>query len=167
LSSRAQIGSRHLVGALLLALVISTLAPLATPVAGASAGDAEWKVLALINDYRADHGRAPVRMAPGVRKVAGRRSSSMAHLDYFAHVSPSGIDAGDLLRSIGAPHRAWGEIIGWTSRSGLIRGGRLIVRWWTRSPRHRGIILDRTYRRAGVGVVRDGHRVLWTVVFTS
>jgi len=151
----------------LLALAMTMTPSLATPAVGASSGAAESRVLKLINRFRVDHGRAPVRMVPGVRKVAGRRSSSMARLGYFAHVSPSGVDAGDLLRSVGAPHRRWGEIIGLTSGQGLLRGGRSVVRWWKRSPLHRRIILDGTYGRVGVGVARDGRRALWTVVFVG
>jgi uncharacterized protein YkwD len=151
----------------LLAFAITMAPSIAPPAVGASGGDAERHVLALINRFRADHGRAPVRMVPGVRKVAGRRSSSMARLGYFGHVSPSGVDAGDLLRSIGAPHRRWGEIIGWTSGTGLSRGGRTVVRWWKRSPRHRRIMLGDAYGRVGVGVVKDGRSALWTVVFVG
>jgi uncharacterized protein YkwD len=151
----------------LLALAITLAPSVALPAVAASGGDAERQVLALINGFRADHGRAPVRMVPGVRKVAGRRSSSMARLGYFGHVSPSGVDAGDLLRSIGAPHRRWGEIIGWTSGSGWSRGARTVVRGWKHSPRHRRIMLGDAYRRVGVGVVRDGRTTLWTVVFVG
>lgn len=140
---------------------------LATPAVAASAGDAERHVLGLVNRFRVNHGRAPVRMVPGVRKVAGRRSSSMARLGYFGHVSPSGVDAGDLLRSVGAPHRRWGEIIGFTSGTGLLRATRSVVRWWMRSPRHRRIMLSASYRRVGVGVAKDGRRTLWTVVFVG
>jgi uncharacterized protein YkwD len=165
-SSRAPVSLRHLVFVVLLAMAV-TMAPSATPAVGASGGDAERHVLRLINRFRVNHGREPIRMVPGVRQVAGRRSSSMARLGYFAHVSPSGVDAGDLLRSVGAPHRRWGEIIGYTSGSGLLPGGRSVVRWWTRSPRHRRIILGASYGRVGVGVAKDGRRALWTVVFVG
>jgi uncharacterized protein YkwD len=41
------------------------------------------------------------------------------------------------------------------------------VRWWIGSPIHRGIILSRRFRDAGVGVIQDGGRILWTVVFVE
>lgn len=152
---------------MLLALAVVVTPPTTTPVSAAPTGAAEWKVLERINEFRADHGRGRVRMMPRLRKVAGRRSSSMARLDYFAHVSPGGIDAGDLLRSLNVRFRSWGEVIGWTSGGGLLRGSRAMVRWWSRSPGHRRIMLDGDYRRVGVGVVKDGRRTLWTVVFVE
>ena len=60
---------------------------------------AEWAVLSEMNRVRDNQGLAPLRMAEDVREVARERSRSMKRLDYFGHVSPCGVDAGDLLAS--------------------------------------------------------------------
>jgi uncharacterized protein YkwD len=128
---------------------------------------AEWSVLSEINRVRENQGLAPLRMAGGLRAVAEDRSLSMRRLDYFAHVSPGGVDAGDMLRARGVPHRSWSEVIGWTTSMDVEIGSRWMVDWWKNSPGHRAVILSRAYNYAGVGIVRNGGTILWTVVVAS
>jgi uncharacterized protein YkwD len=127
----------------------------------------EWAVLAEVNRLRRGHGLDPLRMAPPVSEVARDRVVSMRRLDYFAHTSPGGRDAGDLLGSQGVRHRRWGEVIGQTRRMGLGAGGRWMVDWWKRSPVHRELILSSRFEAAGVGIAREGRQTLWTIVFIS
>ena len=91
----------------------------------------------------------------------------MIRLDYFGHVSPAGIDAGDLLLRRGIRTERWGEAIGWTRGVGLRAGSRWMVRRWKRSLKHRRLLLDRGFDRAGVGVARQGGLVIWTIVFVE
>ena len=128
---------------------------------------AEWAVLREINRVRNNHGLAGVRMAGGVRSVAHARSLSMKRQDYFDHVSPSGVDAGDILRARSIPNRYWSEIIGWTVGMELDRGARWMVDWWKNSPVHRNVMLSARYNYAGVGIVVDNGHVLWTVDFVN
>jgi uncharacterized protein YkwD len=128
---------------------------------------AERAVLAEINRVRENHGVTGLRMAGGVRGVAGDRSASMKRLDYFGHVSPSGVDAGDMLRSRGIPHSYWGEVIGWTVNMDLETGARWMVDWWKDSPVHRQLILNGRFNYAGVGIALDGGKMLWTVVLAN
>jgi hypothetical protein len=130
-------------------------------------GQAEWSVLTEINRVRDNQGPAPLRMAGGLRAGAEGRALSMRRLDYFAHVSPGGVDAGDMLRARGVAHRSWSEVIGWTTNMDVEVGSRWMVDWWKNSPGHRAVILDRGYNYAGVGIVRDGDTVLWTVVVAN
>jgi uncharacterized protein YkwD len=125
----------------------------------------EWEVLAEVNRLRGARGLAPLRMAPDVQEVARDRSSSMRRLGYFAHSSPSGRDAGDLLGARGMRRHGWGEVIGRTRRMGLGYGSRWMVDWWMDSRVHRELILSRRFDAAGVGVARDRGLTLWTIVF--
>jgi uncharacterized protein YkwD len=155
-------------GALLaaIAMVIAlTMLPTATSAADPTSA-IEWDVLERVNRFRDHHGLRPLPMAPGVRKVAGSRSSSMIRHDYFGHVSPGGIDAGDLLRARGI-RRSWAEVIGWTRNRGLGPGSRWMVDWWKRSPMHRPLLLSRRFDAAGVGVSREDGRAIWTIVFVG
>lgn len=128
---------------------------------------AEWAVLHEINRVRNNHGIAGVRMAGRVRGVALDRSRSMKRQNYFDHVSPSGVDAGDMLRGRDIGHRYWSEIIGWTVGLDMDIGARWMVDWWKNSPVHRNVMLSATYNYAGVGITIENGRVLWTVVFVN
>jgi hypothetical protein len=126
---------------------------------------AEWDVLQGLNAIRARHDLRPLFMHGGVRRVAGLRSASMANQDYFAHVSPAGLDAGDLLRRQGVAFRRWGEAIGWTVYMPIEDAVPWMVDWWRDSGPHRALILDDTFNYAGVGIVADGSKTLFTVDF--
>jgi hypothetical protein len=91
----------------------------------------------------------------------------MKRYDYFGHVSPSGNDAGDLLRARGIPFRYWGEVIGWTVGTDLQFGARWMVDWWKNSPVHRALLLSETFNYAGVGIVFDEGKILWTTVLVN
>ena len=160
---------RRAVPAALVAGMLLTLLPAVTlaedpPDAVLSA---EWAVLSEVNRVRDNQGLAPLRMAEDVREVARERSRSMKRLGYFGHVSPSGVDAGDLLNSNGVGYRAWGEAIGWTVYMNLDEGSRWMVDWWKNSPSHRELMLSRSFNYAGVGIAQEGDRVLWTIVFVN
>jgi uncharacterized protein YkwD len=128
---------------------------------------AERDVLDEVNQFRGAQGLKPLRMASAVRSVARDRVGSMKRFEYFGHASPTGQDAGDLLRSRDIGRRPWGEVIGRTWGQGVGPGSRWMVDWWKRSPVHRGLLLNRRFDAAGVGVVRDGGRTLWTIVLVE
>jgi hypothetical protein len=124
-------------------------------------------VLSSMNEVRARYGLAPLRMAEGVRNVARDRSQSMQDQHYFDHVSPSGVTASTLLRRRGIGYRSWTENIGWTSYMDLTYAPEWMVSWWKDSPSHRRNMLSRDYNYAGVGITRQGAKILYTVVFVN
>lgn len=160
---------RRAVPAALVAGMLLTLLPAVTLAAEPPEPvlSAEWAVLTEVNRVRENQGLGPLRMAEDVREVARERSRSMKRLGYFGHVSPSGVDAGDLLRSNGVPYRAWGEAIGWTVHMDLDGGSRWMVDWWKNSPTHRALMLSQSFNYAGVGIAQEGSHVLWTIVFVN
>lgn len=117
-----------------------------------------------INYYRKHNGKAVLKPHWKIDVVAQMRSNSMIRRGYFGHVSPSGIDAGDLLRKVKYKCRYWGEIIAWEHGH---FGVRSIMSWWKNSWPHRYIMLKDKWRSIGVGIAYKGQRTYYTVVFTS
>jgi hypothetical protein len=150
--------------------MLVTLLPAAT-FAGSTAPDAvksaEWRVLSQMNQVRRNQGLHPLLMAGRVRVVARDRSRSMRAGSYFSHVSPSGQTAGSMLAGRDISHAFWGEAIGWTQYMNLHEGAKWMVDWWKNSPTHRRLMLRRDFNYAGIGIARDGHRTLWTIVFVN
>jgi uncharacterized protein YkwD len=162
---------RRAVTAALTGAMLLTLLPAATTMAAPEAPPAvraaEWQVLAEMNRFRANHGLKPLRMAGGVRLVARERSRSMKNEQYFAHSSPAGVDAGDLLRRRSVQNHFWGENIGLTKYVGLDDGPRAMVDWWKDSPGHRWNMLYKGYNYAGIGIAKDGAQTYYTIVFAN
>ncbi len=162
---------RRAATAALAGAMILTILPAATTIAASPASPeiraAERKVLAHMNEFRANHGLRPLRMAGGLRVVARQRSRSMKNANYFAHTSPAGIDAGDLLRRRSISHRFWGENIGWTRYMDLNDGAKWMHDWWKSSPGHRYNMLYRGYNYVGIGIAKEGPELTYTVVFAS
>jgi uncharacterized protein YkwD len=166
---------RAAAAAVLAGLVLTVLPASPSPAAAAvrpASGQAAWQVraerdmLAEINRVRAVRGLRAFVPDGRVWRVAGLRSTSMARQGYFAHVSPNGTDAGDLLRASRVRHSSWGEVIGWTVYMPIGDGVDWMVDWWLHSPSHRPILLSSSLNYAGVGIVMDGPTTLYTVVFS-
>jgi len=126
---------------------------------------AEWKVLGLMNHYRASRGLAPLRMAQQVRRVARDRSRDMRNKNYFAHGSPSGQSAGTMMHSRGIRHWGWGENIGRISFLGWDKTTRGMFEGWQGSSGHNRLLLTRDYNYVGVGIAKGGNAAYYTIVF--
>src|SRR3954451_15961208 len=76
---------------LLLSCVLA-LVLLATAASPGLAGGRVYRhrLLADINQVRAEHGRVPLRASHGVHVAAQRHSADLRARDYFAHPSPTG-----------------------------------------------------------------------------
>lgn len=132
---------------------------------GQEAREAEWKVLAGINQLRASRGLMPLRMAQGVRAVAQYRSQEMRDLDYFSHTSPTGRDAATLLGRRGVFYYAGSENIGWITYLGWSRSAGDVVDAWFDSSGHRANLLSSEYNYVGIGLSRDSSSVYATAIF--
>jgi uncharacterized protein YkwD len=82
-------------------------------------------------------------------RAARAHSAEQIRSGYASHDSPDGTPFDRRLQRY---TRAWatGETIAWLPRSQR-RQARTVVRMWLRSPTHRGVLLDRRFRRLGVG----------------
>jgi uncharacterized protein YkwD len=119
---------------------------------GATLGPGEVTIVQLINSFRAQNGVAPLRVGPALSRAAQAHSSDMARRGYFDHGAFL-----SRLRSFGVRAPYVGE--------NLAEGTRpltpaAIVRMWIKSPPHRENLLDRGFKRIGVGVAGGSMRVV-------
>jgi uncharacterized protein YkwD len=110
----------------------------------------ERTVECVLNAQRSSNGLPPLRHDRRLARAAGRYSHSMVSQRFFAHVSPSGSTLGRRARAAGYSGGALGETIAWGS--GDLGTPAAIVDQWMHSPPHRAVILDRGFRRVGLGV---------------
>jgi uncharacterized protein YkwD len=127
-------------------------APSVTVSNGATLGPGELRVVRLINAYRTRQGLPPLLVGPALSRAAQSHSVDMARRDYFEH----GDFVTRLLRfGVRAPYI--GENLAEGSRP---LSPATIVRMWIQSPPHRENLLDRGFRRIGVGVAGSSMRLV-------
>jgi hypothetical protein len=118
----------------------------------ASPGAIDAATLCLIDRIRAASRLAPLRPNRELASVASGQVLEMIRLDYFADVRPGGQTPLALVDATGYPASAAtvaiGQNIAWGTGRYMTPAG--IVAAWMSSPPHRAIILDSTYRDAGV-----------------
>ena len=125
-----------------------------TPLAsgGATIGPGELAVVQLINTFRTQNGVAPLLVGPALSRAAQAHSSDMARRGYFDHGAFV-----TRLRSFGVRAPYLGENIAAGTRP---LAPTTIVRMWIKSPPHRENLLDRSFRRIGVGVAGGSTRLV-------
>jgi uncharacterized protein YkwD len=101
------------------------------------------RMVATINKVRARHGLPTLRTSPSLNRSARRFSRRLMRSGSFGHASR--VQASGRFRTLG-------EALGMHLGRGV--GIRSTVRTWLRSPGHRAIVLTRTMRWLGVGVVK-------------
>ncbi len=118
-------------------------------------------VIRLVNRERARAGCRPVRSHRTVTEAAQRHSGHMARDDSLSHRERGGSGPGNRLSAVGYDWRRAGEDIARGQR-----GAAEVVRDWTRSPEHRVVLTDCTFRHAGVGIDTgtDGRGPWWTLL---
>lgn len=129
---------------------VAPAAPLAS--SGAALDSSERAVVRLINGYRARNGVPTLLVGPALSRAAQAHSTDMARRGYFDH----GAFVARLRRfGVRAPYV--GENIASGTRP--LTPAR-IVRMWIESPPHRENLLDRGFRRIGVGEAGDSTRLV-------
>ena len=116
--------------------------------------DAEAEMLRLVNAERAAAGLDPVELDPALAAVGRAHSEEMFRLGYFAHVSPVTGEPGDRLDDAGVRYLASGENLAYAPTVAVAHRGLM------NSPGHRANILNPTFTRLGVGVIRSERRGL-------
>ena len=113
-------------------------------------------VLHMLNAIRAEHGAAPLRLDRRLARSARRHSCDMVAHHYFAHESRSGARFSTRIARVGwmRRHRRWtvGENLAWGT--GPEAEPASIALAWLQSPPHRHILLERSFRVVGIGIVR-------------
>ncbi len=117
----------------------------------------EKRLAASINATRKRHGLPTLKLVPGLMTSAGRHSLQMAVKGYFAHSSYNGASFFTRVRRFyggGSSTLSAGENLLWTQPR---VSPRRVVWRWLGSPSHRAVLLSRSWRAFGVGVVKSTH----------
>ena len=152
-AGRCGIRTRTLLASFILAVALASTATLAGPPSDAAAAPrldgTERKIIKLINAYRARNDRPRLRATGRLNRVADRHSRSMIVHDFFAHSSRNGTAAATRVRR-SSRARSVGENIAFVG-SGEARAAQRVVSMWIGSAAHRSVLLNRSFRRIGVG----------------
>jgi uncharacterized protein YkwD len=126
--------------------------------AGAAGNELPQRMVAAVNDVRAEHGLAPLRGSSSLHRSARRYADWMLRTDYFGHL--------DRIRA-SSRFSLLGENLAWHSGR-LPRVGHT-VRSWMSSPPHRALILHPGFHWLGAGPAsgRLGSRLVtaWVLHF--
>jgi uncharacterized protein YkwD len=116
--------------------------------------EAASATLCLINRERAERGRAPLHENSQLAWTASRYSREMVSRGFFAHTTPEGETFVDRVLASHYVTRDEGWALGETLAWGTGRYGTptQIVVAWMHSPHHRAAMLERRFRRVGVGI---------------
>ena len=146
-----------------------TAMALAGPIASASAckgaglgpsqlnpAQAQTTIICLMNQRRAKHGAPRLRYDAHLERAAQGHSTAMDAQNVFSHEG----DGSPLSRITGTGYlsgaRSWGigENLYWGT--GGAGSARATVAGWMASPEHRTIMLSRSFRQVGIGVIVGG-----------
>jgi uncharacterized protein YkwD len=105
----------------------------------------ELAILRAVNRVRVAHGRRPLALGRTLHRAARSHSVDMARRGYFDH-GPFA----QRLRRFGVRGRYLGENLAYATEPGFSAG--VVLQMWMTSPGHRSVLLDRSFRRIGVGV---------------
>ncbi len=119
---------------------------------GATATPREQAVVRAMNVVRAQHGVPPLRVGRALTRAARAHSVDMARRNYFDHGAFV-----QRLRRFGVRAPYVGENLAYGSGA---LGAMAVVQMWIASPPHRRNLLDRKFRRIGVGVAGSGTKMI-------
>lgn len=106
------------------------------------------EVIKLSNDKRLEAGLSPLSENPLLVEAARQKGLDMLEKDYWAHVSPDGVEPWYFFQSVGYDYRYAGENL---ARDFSSPGS--AVEAWMASPTHRDNLLSDKYNEIGVAVV--------------
>jgi uncharacterized protein YkwD len=127
----------------------------------------ERRAFELINVERAKNGQAPLVWDAELCRMAELHSQHMAQQNFFSHVGPDGLNVEHRARALGLHNwRVLGENIAYNR--GFDDPATFAVQGWMHSEGHRANILNASFNRSAIGVVRTPEgRVYLTQVFIA
>jgi uncharacterized protein YkwD len=134
----------------------------------------ESAVIREMNRIRVAEGLRTLRASPSLRTAARGHSRSMLEFGFFSHDSVDGTAFSDRIRRYYSSRgwRSWsvGETL--LASSTDVIDAKEIVAAWLDSPPHREVILDPTWREAGIGALYTAiapkeYRGAQTIVVTA
>ena len=128
------------------------------PIIDTSITNYENEVVRLVNSERAKNGLSPLTQDWELSRVARFKSQDMKDNAYFSHTSPIYGSPFDMINNFGISYRTAGENIARGQKT-----PQAVVNAWMNSSGHRANILNKSYKKIGVGYVSDGR--YWTQMF--
>ncbi len=127
----------------------------------------EADLLAGINARRAENGAPPLAIDPRLVEVARERSADMVARDYFAHVTPDGLDVYQMLNARGIVSHLAGENLARNNWSDAESAAHAVAGFMGSQP-HRLNMLNAEFSRTGIGVaIGPGGMKIYTVLFAG
>lgn len=120
------------------------------PVSNKAVSDEEQRMIDLVNSYRVKNGAAPLAATAGLTSAARLKASDMIKLNYFSHTSPTYGSPFDLMKMQGITYGFAGENL---AGAGTVE---IAHKNLVNSPGHRENLLNRNYKKIGVGIVSGG-----------
>ena len=119
-------------------------------------------VIMLTNNERVANGLPSLAYNKQLSEMANAKAVDMIQKQYFAHVSPDGIDLSKLAQTYGYGYLNVGENLAlgdFTSSADVVTG-------WMNSPGHRANILNKNFTEIGVAAIQGNYegRVVWYAV---
>ncbi|MSU60627.1 MAG: CAP domain-containing protein [Candidatus Staskawiczbacteria bacterium] len=113
------------------------------------------KVLAETNIQRYNNNMLPP-LVENAKLIAAAQAKAedMLKNEYFEHISPSGVNSGQLVRSFGYEYMTMGENL----IRGNFSGEKELVQLWMASPGHRANILNTRFTEIGVAVAKGTYK---------
>lgn len=136
---------------------------MATTAAGPVLDAEEQALCHAINTFRAEHGRAPLKVSVALVRASEWMSNDMARNDNFDHTDTHGRDFATRLNAFGYTKPTKGENI-----AGGEPTGSATVTQWKNSPPHRANMLNPKFKVMGVGRAHNADSMLgwyWTADF--
>lgn len=118
-------------------------------------------VLKRINDCRAEHGAAPLKMDEDLYRAAKLRADEITVL--YSHDRPNGTPCYTILEEVGFSYRTAGENIAWTE--GSLSTAEFAVSAWINSKPHFENIVNDAYDVTGIYTRRVGNTTYWVQIF--
>lgn len=143
-----------------------TASPVALPTgATEEIREQELAIAEGVNDERQAQGLATLEWRGDLARVAREYSRRMLDEGFFDHVSPEGESIADRVRDAGITFTAVGENL--YQGDGPLDHVSTAVDGWMDSPGHRENILREVFTQTGVGLARQGDRVIATQIFLT
>lgn len=118
----------------------------------------EKEVVRLVNEIRRENGLNPLTEDWELSRVARYKSQDMLDNKYFSHTSPVYGSPFTMMKNFGLSYRSAAENIAKGQST-----PEAVVNAWMNSSGHRANILNASYKKIGVGYVKNGH--YWTQMF--
>lgn len=128
------------------------------PTIDTSVTDYENEVVRLVNQERVKNGLSALTQDWELSRVARFKSQDMKDNSYFSHTSPIYGSPFDMIKNFGISYRTAGENIAKGQAT-----PQAVVNAWMNSSGHRANILNKSYKKIGVGYVPNGR--YWTQMF--